>query len=76
MIATETCGRCGGTGRCPQWSHIAGGQCLQCHGKGTIRRRPTPPSSILREQVDEPTVPMTDAEMAAWPGVPNEEESA
>ena len=75
MTATETCGRCGGTGRHPsgRWH---GGWCPVCHGKGAVRRRPTPPSSILREQVDEPTVPMTDAEMAAWPGVPNEEESA
>lgn len=34
----ETCGRCGGSGRIPGFSHVVGGVCFTCDGAGHFVR--------------------------------------
>ena len=31
------CSRCGGSGYIPKWSHIAGGVCFKCNGRGSTQ---------------------------------------
>ena len=46
---TVECSRCGGKGRFNCYSHVEGGVCFQCNGKGTVQVRVKSAAQIERE---------------------------